>query len=70
MEYFGFGIEGVEVRYLNGQDRVFLYVLDNVSVKICFLKKEILNEQIVNFEILVFFFFLDKIVFVVRMGFL
>jgi hypothetical protein len=44
MEHLESGIQGVEPGSLNGEDRVFLYVIDNVNAKICLLKREILNE--------------------------
>jgi hypothetical protein len=34
MEHLGYGIEGIEPRFPNGYDRVFLYVINNPNAKI------------------------------------
>ena len=52
--------EGLEPRFPDGWGGVLVYLTHTLNVGICPLKKEILNELIVNYEILLFLYLLEK----------
>jgi hypothetical protein len=53
--------KGFELIFLDEWDTILDFLTDNLNVRICPLKKEILNELIINYEILLFFIFLKRI---------
>ena len=61
--------EGLEPRFPYGWGGVLVYLTHILNVGICPLKKEILNELIVNYEILLFFYLLEKRLIVGKMEF-
>ena len=61
--------EGFEPRFLDGWGGVLVYLIHTLNVGICPLKREVLNELIINYDILLFLYLLAKRLIVGKMEF-
>lgn len=69
-EYIWSNIEGFEPRFLDRWDISLLDMTYNLNVIIYLLRSKILNEEIVNFDIFIFFFLQGKILIRIKMKFI